>query len=129
MLVYGFIVVISLIGSVNIINTITISIIIRRKELAALKSIGMSQKDLKKMIIYEALIYGVSGSLQGIFFGCILSYILYVAVSGIKKLEWTIPYAACFITFAAALFISYLSVLIPLRKIQQDNIIDVIREE
>jgi len=128
-LVYGFIVVISLIGSVNIINTITISIIIRRKELAALKSIGMSQKDLKKMIIYEALIYGVSGSLQGIFFGCILSYILYVAVSGIKKLEWTIPYAACFITFAAALFISYLSVLIPLRKIQQDNIIDVIREE
>lgn len=128
-LAYGFIAVVSLIGSVNIINTITISIMIRRKELAALKSIGMSQKDLKKMIIYEGLIYGVSGSLQGIFFGCILSYILYVAVSGIKKLEWTIPYAACFITFAAALFISYVSVLIPLRKIQQDNIIDVIREE
>lgn len=128
-LAYGFIAVVSLIGSVNIINTITISIIIRRKELAALKSIGMSQKDLKKMIIYEGLIYGVSGSLQGIFFGCILSYILYLAVSGIKKLEWTIPYAACFITFAAALFISYVSVLIPLRKIQQDNIIDVIREE
>lgn len=128
-LAYGFIAVISLIGSVNIINTITISIIIRRKELAALKSIGMSQKDLKKMIIYEGLIYGVSGSLQGIFFGCILSYILYLAVSGIKKLEWTIPYAACFITFAAALFISYVSVLIPLRKIQKDNIIDVIREE
>ncbi|MCY9761955.1 FtsX-like permease family protein [Paenibacillus alvei] len=128
-LVYGFIAVISLIGSVNIINTITISIIIRRKELAALKSIGMSQKDLKKMIIYEALIYGVSGSLQGVFFGCILSYIIYVAASGILKLEWTIPYMACIITFAAALFISYVSVLIPLRKIQQDNIIDVIREE
>ncbi|TQR46570.1 ABC transporter permease [Paenibacillus popilliae] len=128
-LAYGFIAVVSLIGSVNIINTITISIIIRRKELAALKSIGMSQKDLKKMIIYEGLIYGVSGSLQGIFFGCILSYILYLAVSGIKKLVWTIPYTACFITFAAALFISYVSVLIPLRKIQKDNIIDVIREE
>ncbi|TCZ81271.1 ABC transporter permease [Paenibacillus albiflavus] len=128
-LAYSFIAVISLIGSVNIINTITISIIIRRKELAALKSIGMSQKDLKKMIIYEALIYGVSGSLQGIFFGCILSYILYLAASGIIKHEWTIPYMACFITFASALFISYLSVLIPLRKIQKDNIIDVIREE
>ncbi|MCG7409471.1 FtsX-like permease family protein [Paenibacillus sp. ACRRX] len=128
-LVYGFIAVISLIGSVNIINTITISIIIRRKELAALKSIGMSQKGLKKMIIYEALIYGVSGSLQGIFFGCILSYIIYVAASGVLKLEWTIPYIACIITFAAALIISYVSVLIPLRKIQKDNIIDVIREE
>ncbi|QOT01023.1 FtsX-like permease family protein [Brevibacterium sp. JNUCC-42] len=128
-LVYGFIAVISLIGSLNILNTITIGIMIRRKELVALKSIGMSQKDLKKMIIYEALIYGFFGSLQGIFFGCILSYIIYLAVSGVTKIEWTIPYEACFITFASALFISYVSVLIPLRKIQKDNIIDVIREQ
>lgn len=128
-LVYAFIVVISLIGSVNILNTITISIMIRRKELAALKSIGMSQRDLKKMIIYEALIYGFSGSLQGIFYGCILSYILYTAASGLFNVEWSIPYNACLITFAAALLISYLSVLLPLRRIQQDNIIDTIREE
>ncbi|QDS34100.1 ABC transporter permease [Brevibacillus brevis] len=127
-LVYSFITVISLIGSLNILNTITISIIIRRKELAALKSIGMSQRNLKKMIIYEALIYGFSGSLQGIFFGCILSYIIYLAASGVLRVEWTIPYEACLITFVSALFISFLSVLIPLRKIQKDNIIDVIRE-
>lgn len=128
-LVYSFITVVSLIGSLNIVNTITISIITRRKELAALKSIGMSQRDLKKMIIYEALIYGFSGSLQGIFFGCILSYIIYLAVSGVLMVEWTIPYEACLITFVSALFISFLSVLIPLRKIQQDNLIDVIREQ
>ncbi|MFJ8090122.1 ABC transporter permease [Lysinibacillus sp. NPDC095746] len=129
-LVYAFIVVISLIGSLNILNTITISIMVRRKELAALKSIGMSQKDLKKMITYEALIYGFSGSLQGIFFGCILSYIItYNATSGFLKAEWSIPYIACFITFVAALVISYLSVLLPLRRIRQDNIINTIREE
>lgn len=128
-LVYSFITVISLIGSLNILNTITISIIIRRKELAALKSIGMSQRDLKKMIIYEALIYGFSGSLQGIFFGCILSYIIYLAASGVLSVEWTIPYEACLITFVSALIISILSVLFPLRKIQKDNIIDVIREQ
>ncbi|MFG0216945.1 ABC transporter permease [Brevibacillus porteri] len=128
-LVYSFITVISLIGSLNILNTITISIIIRRKELAALKSIGMSQRNLKKMIIYEALIYGFSGSLQGIFFGCILSYIIYLAASGVLRVEWTIPYEACLITFVSALIISFLSVLIPLRKIQKDNIIDVIREQ
>lgn len=128
-LVYSFITVISLIGSVNILNTITISIIIRRKELAALKSIGMSHRDLKKMIIYEALIYGFFGSLQGIFFGCILSYIIYLAVSGALRVEWTIPYEACLITFVSALFISFLSVLLPLRKIQKDNLIDVIREQ
>ncbi|MEK4954636.1 ABC transporter permease [Bacillus sp. CH_442] len=128
-LAYGFITVISLISSVNILNTITISIMTRRKELAALKSIGMSQKDLKKMITYEALIYGFSGSLQGIFFGCILSYIIYLAISDMLKMTWTIPYEACIITFVSALIISYLSVLNPLKKIQQDNIIDNIREQ
>lgn len=128
-LAYGFITVISLISSVNILNTITISIMTRRKELAALKSIGMSQKDLKKMITYEALIYGFSGSLQGIFFGCILSYIIYLAISDMLKMTWTIPYEACIITFVSALIISYLLVLNPLKKIQQDNIIDNIREQ
>ncbi len=128
-LVYAFIGIISLIGSLNILNTITISIMIRRKELAALKSIGMAQRDLKKMIIYEGLIYGFSGSLQGIFYGCILSYIMYTAASGLFNVEWSIPYNACIITFAAALLISYLSVLLPLRRIQKDNIIDTIREE
>lgn len=127
-LAYGFIAVITLIGSVNILNTITVSIMMRRKELAALKSIGMSQKDLKKMVIYEGLLYGFFGSIQGIFFGCLLSYILYVAVSSKISFEWTIPYQASFITFITALLISYVAVLIPLRKIQKDNTIDVLRE-
>ncbi|MED1017025.1 ABC transporter permease [Bacillus atrophaeus] len=127
-LAYGFIVVITLIGSVNILNTITVSIMMRRKELAALKSIGMSQKDLKKMVIYEGLLYGFFGSIQGIFFGCLLSYILYVAVSNTISFEWVIPYQASFITFITALLISYVAVLIPLRKIQKDNTIDVLRE-
>jgi putative ABC transport system permease protein len=127
-LVYGFITVIVLIGSINILNTITVSIMMRRKELAALKSIGMSQKDLKKMVIYEGLLYGFLGSIQGIFFGCLLSYILYIAVSNTISFEWVIPYQASFITFITALLISYIAVLIPLRKIQKDNTIDVLRE-
>ncbi|PHB27354.1 ABC transporter permease [Bacillus toyonensis] len=126
---YGFIAVITLIGCVNILNTITVSIIMRRKEIAALKSIGMSQKDLKKMITYEGLLYGLFGSIQGIFFGCMLSYILYIALSNMVSFELIIPYQSIFTTFITALLISYVAVLIPLRKIQKDNVIDVIREE
>lgn len=127
-LAYGFITVIVLIGSVNVLNTITVSIMMRRKELAALKSIGMSQKDLKKMVIYEGILYGFFGSIQGIFFGCLLSYILYMAVSNTISFKWAIPYQASLITFITALLISYVAVLIPLRKIQKDNTIDVLRE-
>ncbi|SFX10835.1 putative ABC transport system permease protein [Thermoactinomyces sp. DSM 45891] len=128
-LVYGFIAVITLIGSVNILNTVTISVMMRRKELAALKSIGMSQRDMKKMVTYEGLVYGFFGGLQGIFFGCLLSYIIYIALANRVEMGWTIPYRDCIIVFVAALVISYLSILGPLRKISKDNLIDVIREE
>ena len=43
-LIYGFVVVVSLIGSVNIINTLTTNIILRKREFAALKSIGLTQR-------------------------------------------------------------------------------------
>jgi len=128
-LVYGFLLVVSLIGSVNIINTITVSILTRRKELAALKSIGMSQKDLKKMIIYEGLIYGFFGSLLGIVYGSLLSYIIYIALSDtVDDIVWVFPYQASWISFVAAFVICYLSALVPLSKIRRENIIDVIRE-
>jgi putative ABC transport system permease protein len=43
--------------------------------------------------------------------------------------EGIIPYQSSFIALITALLISYVSVLIPLGKIQKDNIIGVIREE
>nr|WP_227495990.1 hypothetical protein [Bacillus mycoides] len=65
----------------------------------------------------------------GNFFGCMLSYIHYVALSDMVSFEGIIPYQSSFIALITALLISYVSVLIPLGKIQKDNIIGVIREE
>ena len=47
---YGFIIVISLIGVTNIFNTITTNMNLRRQEFAMLKSIGMTSKEFKRMI-------------------------------------------------------------------------------
>ncbi|MCM3748576.1 FtsX-like permease family protein [Paenibacillus pasadenensis] len=129
-LVNGFTIVISLIGSVNIMNTLTVSIINRRKELAALKSIGMSQRDLKSMIRFEGLIYGFFGSLQGIVYGVVLSYILFtLAAENNDALKWQPPYMSCMIAFIASLAICYLSTLLPLRTISRDNVVEALREE
>ena len=48
---YGFIAVITLIGVTNIFNTITTNMILRSKEFANLKSIGMTTKEFNKMTI------------------------------------------------------------------------------
>lgn len=128
-LVYGFIAVITLISSINIINTITMNITLRRKESAMLKSIGMSQKDLRAIIRYEGMFYGIIGGTLGAIVGCFLSYSISNVLSGVVVMQWKLPLGLSVITILVAMAISYLSTLIPLKKIEKDNVIETIREE
>ncbi|MGL5346848.1 MAG: ABC transporter permease [Peptostreptococcaceae bacterium] len=127
-LVYGFIFVITLISSINIINTITMNITLRRQELSVLKSIGMSQKDLKKMIMYEGLFYGLVGGVIGSIAGCGFTYIIYDVLADIVGLAWKLPLKLCVITILVSIVISFLSTLLPMKKIEKDNVIEAIRE-
>jgi putative ABC transport system permease protein len=128
-LVYGFIVVVSLIGSVNIINTLTTNIILRKKEFAALKSIGLTQKSLRKMIVLEGLLYGIVGTIYGSVIACGLSYMIYKGTSGIRETVWPVPWTAIIIAAVASLAIGYLSVLSPLARINKENLIEAVRED
>jgi len=127
-LAYGFIIVITLISSINIINTITMNITLRKKELSVLKSIGMSQKDLKKMIMYEGIFYGLVGGIIGSMAGCTFTYIIYDVLEDIVGLTWQLPLNLCIITIIISIIISFLSTLIPMKKTARDNVIEVIRE-
>jgi putative ABC transport system permease protein len=128
-LIYGFVIVVSLIGSVNIINTLTTNIILRKREFAALKAIGLTQRGLKKMITYEGLLYGIIGSIYGSIIGCITAFLLYQGLGGIREFPWRIPWGAMAIAGVSAIVIGYLSVLAPLSRIKKENLIEAIREE
>lgn len=128
-LLYGFVIVVSLIGSVNIINTLTTNIILRRREFAALKSIGLTQRGLRKIISLEGMLYGVMGSFYGSVAGLLLSYTLYRGVSDVREQIFKIPYDAIAIAASGAIIIGYLSVLAPLRRMKKDNLVEAVREE
>lgn len=128
-LVYGFVIVVSLISSVNIINTLTTNIILRKREFAALKAIGLTQKGLRKMITLEGILYGIEGTIIGSIIASGLSYLMYKGMMGIQDFPWSIPWLAIAIAGVASLVIGYLSVLSPLNRINKENIIETIRED
>ena len=70
---YGFIIVISLIGITNIFNTITTNMELRKQEFAMLKSVGMTTKEFNRMIRLESIFMGVKSLFFGIPIGIILS--------------------------------------------------------
>lgn len=128
-LIYGFVTVVALISCVNIINTLRTNIILRKREFASLKSIGLSQKGLRKMIVLEGLLYGMVGSIYGSIIGTGLSYLMYSGFGSIREFRWLVPWNAIIIATGASLLIGYLSVLSPLSRIKKENLIEAIREE
>ena len=63
---YGFIILISLIAVANVFNTVSTNLMLRRKEFAMLRSVGMDRKGFRRMMCYECLIYGLRSILYGL---------------------------------------------------------------
>ena len=128
-LLMGFTTVIALISAVNIVNTVATNIILRRKELAALKAIGMTDRQLRKMISLEGILFGLYGGIIGSILGTGLYYLFYKKMSGMIDFGFVPPFKYIAIAMIAVILIGYISALIPLRRLKKDNIIEAIRED
>ena len=104
---YGFIIVISLIGVTNIFNTITTNMELRQKEFANLKSIGMTKKEFNRMIRLESFLYGSKSLIIGIPIGTALSYLIYKKFSTLTMV-YCLPYKGIIISTCGCCFIDYL---------------------
>jgi putative ABC transport system permease protein len=128
-LLYGFIFVILLIGCLNISNTISTNLILRTKEFAVLKAVGMTQQAVNKMILLEGVLYGLMSALYGTVIGTIIYYIVFKALSGIEEITWAIPWQNILIAAAGSVLITLIWSLIPMRKINSKTITDDLRTD
>ncbi len=125
---YGFIIVISLIGITNIFNTITTSMDLRRQEFAMLKSVGMTTKEFNRMIRLESLFIGLRALCFGIPIGVILSYIIYYFLRD-ESMVYELPIMAIFIATLVVFILIMLIMKYSIKKINKQNTIETIRNE
>ena len=126
---YGFITVITLIGVTNIFNTITTNMILRSKEFAMLKSVGMSSKEFNKMIRLESIMYGTKSLLIGVPLGILGSYGMYKAFAQGIDLGYALPLPAIIISIVFVFIIVGITMKYSLNKINKQNIIETIRKD
>ena len=126
---YGFIIVISLIGITNIFNTITTSMQLRRSEFATLKSIGMTTKEFSKMIRLESIFMTVKSLIVGIILGTGLSVLIYHYLASSDFSGYKLPIIPIIISIMAVYLLITLLMKYSLRKINKQNIIETIRNE
>lgn len=126
---YGFVAIIALISSINIINTISTNIILRTKEIAMIKAVGMSQSGIKRMVSLESLYYGLYASVIGSFIGSLLTYLLYNIAINIKQFVWEVPWNDVAIASVGCIIIALISGIYPLKRINEKIIIESIKAE
>lgn len=126
---YGFIIVISLIGITNIFNTITTNMELRKQEFAMLKSVGMTTKEFNRMIRLESLFMGIKSLFFGVPIGIALSYIIYHFLSVESGIPYKLPIEAILIAIAVVFILISLIMKYSMSKINKQNTIETIRNE
>ena len=113
-------------------NTLISLIIERRREIGILRFIGAFQEQIRKMILIEAGLLGVIGSVLGLAAGIVVSYLLIFVINK-QSFGWTIqvffPYG--FILIAVALFwvVACMAGLYPARLATRLNPKESVRAE
>lgn len=127
---YGFITVIALIGITNIFNTITTTMELRSRELAMLRSIGMTNHEFNRMIRLESFFYGFKSLMIGIPIGLGISYLIYKALgSGVYVIQYQLPIKGIIICVLAVFILIIFIMKYSVNKINKQNIIETIRND
>lgn len=126
-IVYGFIIVITLIGVTSVFNTINSNMELRSKDFATLKSIGMTKKEFNNMINLEAIFYSFKSLIYGIILGLIGSYIAYYAFIENYNFNYILPIKTIIISIVFIVLLVIVLMRYSIKKINKQNIIETIR--
>ncbi len=104
-----------LVAAMGVLNTLSMSVVERTREIGMLRSMGMTQGQVVKMILAEAGLLGIIGGLLGLGLGLLLTQILLSAMGAMSgyALEFILPEKAIWMSILVALVTSQIAALLP----------------
>lgn len=126
--VYGFIALITLITLFNIINTISNSTMLRKKEFAMFKSVGITPRGFNKMIVLESAFYGIKALVFGLPVSALVSFGINKAL-GEDVIPFEINWLMYLAVIAAVFVVVGMTMIYSVHKIKNDSIVETLKEE
>lgn len=126
-LIYGFLTLIALITLCNIVNSMAMSVNARLQDYGAMRAIGMSVRQLRRMVAAEALTYGLCGGALGTAAGLAVNRLLFgELVTRRWGAAWALPDWELAVILAVVALSLLASLLSPLRRIKDMSIVETI---
>jgi putative ABC transport system permease protein len=121
----GLSVIISLFG---VVNTLVLSVFERTRELGMLRAVGMTRRQVRRMIRQESIITALIGGALGITVGFFLSVLTTQALSD-QGIVLAIPWTTLFIFVVATIVAGMLAAILPARRASRLNILEALQYE
>jgi len=121
----GLSVIISLFG---VVNTLVLSVFERTRELGMLRAVGMTRRQVRRMIRYESIVTALIGSALGIAVGVFLAVLTTQALSD-EGVVLAIPWRTIGLFVVATMVAGILAAVLPARRASRLNILKALQYE
>jgi putative ABC transport system permease protein len=124
---YVLLAILALPSLIAMLNTLAISVIERTREIGMLRAVGATKKQVRTMIVAEALLLAAVGTTFGILAGLYLGYVFVSGLSGMFPMDYAFPVAGLLAAIVIGLLFGILAALIPAKQAVQMDIVQALR--
>lgn len=114
------------IALIGIANTLALSVFERTREIGLLRAVGMTRRQTRRMIRWEAAIISGVGAVLGAIVGVILGIIMVQAIPDEFLSEFSIPWIRILVMVAIAAIAGLIAALFPAFRSSRMNVLDAI---
>ncbi len=115
-----------LVSLFGIVNTLVLTVFERTRELGMLRAVGMTRRQVRRMIRYESVITALIGAVIGIALGIVLAVLLIARVDFIT-LSW--PITSLIVFALVAVVAGLIAAILPARRASRLNVLEALQYE
>jgi putative ABC transport system permease protein len=121
----GLSVIVSVFG---IVNTLVLTVFERTRELGMLRAVGMTRRQVRRMIRHESIVTSLIGATLGIVVGVFLALLVTRALED-EGIVFAVPYSSLVTFVLAAIVVGFVAAILPARRAARLNILRALQYE
>jgi len=118
-----------IVALIGIVNTLSLSVIERRRELGLLRVVGMVDKRVQRMVRLESVVISSLGTVSGMFLGIFTGVAMVLAIDRLSdaNISITLPWVQLVVVLVAGILLGLLAAWIPARRSTRLEVLEAIQ--